>query len=390
MRIGGFGGSDGGGDRADPSAWARVARDGRRVSLTAGGRWTLAHVPAIQAALAADDGQGAERVRLDFAKVETLDSAGAYLMWRWIKPLAAGGAAIEAIGMQPAQEALLKRVDLSQRASLASPHLPHLRALVVRIGRATFDIGRAARELVTFLGVCVVALARAALNPSRLRPIAIVAHIERIGLHAMPIVGLLSFLIGVVLAYQGADQLRSYGAEIFTVNLLGISVLRELGILLTAIMVAGRSGSAFTAEIGTMKVNEEVDAMRTLGLDPVDVLVLPRLLAMIVALPLLTFFASMMALTGGALMCMAALGISLPQFLSQLNEAVDANTFWVGMIKAPVFAFLIALVGTYEGLEVSGSAESVGRQTTKSVVESIFLVIVADAGFSIMFSVLGV
>jgi phospholipid/cholesterol/gamma-HCH transport system permease protein len=375
---------------AHGGAWARVAREGRLVSLTAGGRWTLAHVQTIQDALAVDDGHGAERVRIDLAGVETLDSAGAFLMWRWIKPLAAGGAAIEAVGMQPAQEALLKRVDLSQRASLAAPYLPPLRALIVRIGRATFDIGRAARDLIDFLGVCVVALLRAALDPRRLRPIAIMAHIERIGLHALPIVGLLSFLIGVVLAYQGADQLRSYGAEIFTVNLLGISVLRELGILLTSIMVAGRSGSAFTAEIGTMKVNEEVDAMRTLGLDPVDVLVLPRIVAMIIALPLLAFYASMMAIAGGALMCMAALDISLPQFLNQLNEAIGPNTFWVGMVKAPVFAFLIALVGTHEGLQVSGSAESVGRQTTKSVVESIFLVIVADAGFSIMFSALGV
>ena len=371
-------------------AWARVAREGRLVSMTAGGHWTLAHVPAIQSALASDDGGGAERVRLDLAKVAALDSAGAYLMWRWIKPLAAGGAAIEAIGMQPAQEALLKRVDLSQRASLAAPYLPPLRALAVRIGRATFDLGRATRELVAFLGLCVVALVRAASNPSRLRPIAIISHVERIGLHALPIVGLLSFLIGVVLAYQGADQLRAYGAEIFTVNLLGIAVLRELGILLTSIMVAGRSGSAFTAEIGTMKVNEEVDAMRTLGLDPIDVLVLPRMIAMIVALPLLSFYASMMALAGGAVMCMGALDISLQQFINQLAEALSPSTFWVGMVKAPVFAFLIALVGTYEGLQVAGSAESVGRQTTKSVVESIFLVIVADAGFSIVFSSLGV
>jgi phospholipid/cholesterol/gamma-HCH transport system permease protein len=227
------------------------------------------------------------------------------------------------------------------------------------------------------------------LRPRRLRLRAVVAHVERIGLHALPILGLLSFLIGVVLAYQGADQLRTYGAEIFTVNLLGVSILRELGGLLTAILVAGRSGSAFAAEIGTMKVNEEVDAMRTMGLDPVEVLVLPRLLAMVIALPLLTLYASLMALAGGAVMVVGALGITLPQFLNQLGEAVMLSTFWVGLSKAPVFALLIALAGCYEGLQVTGSAESVGRQTTKSVVEAIFLVIVADAFFSILFAQLG-
>jgi phospholipid/cholesterol/gamma-HCH transport system permease protein len=193
-----------------------------------------------------------------------------------------------------------------------------------------------------------------------------------------------------VLAYQGADQLRAYGAEIFTINLLGVSVLRELGVLLTAIMVAGRSGSAFTAEIGTMQVNEEIDALKTLGLDPVEVLVLPRLLAMMIALPLLAFFANMMALFGGAIMALFVLDISLAQFRDQFSQAITAQMFWIGIVKAPFFAFLIAMVGCYEGLRVEGSAESVGRLTTKSVVESIFLVIVADAAFSIFFSYLGV
>jgi phospholipid/cholesterol/gamma-HCH transport system permease protein len=213
---------------------------------------------------------------------------------------------------------------------------------------------------------------------------------EATGVDAMPIVGLLSFLIGIVFAYQGADQLRRFGAEIYTVNLLGIAVLRELGVLMTAIILAGRSGSAFTAQIGTMKVNEEVDAMQVLGLDPIEVLVLPRLFALLVTLPLLAFFANVMGLFGGALMTYFSLDMTFPSFLRQLHFFMPGWSFWIGVLKAPVFAAIIALTGCYEGLRTERSAESVGRLTTLSVVESIFLVIVLDAAFSIVFSKLGI
>jgi phospholipid/cholesterol/gamma-HCH transport system permease protein len=192
------------------------------------------------------------------------------------------------------------------------------------------------------------------------------------------------------MTYQGADQLRRFGAEIFTVDLLGISILREIGILLTAIVIAGRSGSAFTAQIGTMKVNQEIDALRTIGLDPIEILVVPRLLALMIALPLLAFFADMLGLFGGGLMCAVALDIAPSQFLQELDRAIAPGTFLVGLAKAPVFAFLIAMVGCYEGLSAGGSAESVGRMTTRAVVVGIFLVIVFDALFSILFSYLGV
>jgi phospholipid/cholesterol/gamma-HCH transport system permease protein len=211
---------------------------------------------------------------------------------------------------------------------------------------------------------------------------------EQAGVNAMPIVGLLSFLIGVVFAYQGADQLRRFGAEIYTVNLLGIAILRELGVLLTAIIIAGRSGSAFTAQIGTMQVNEEIDALRTLGLDPVEVLVVPRILGLALTLPLLAIYADFMGLLGGCLMSWASLGILIPTFLDQLRSAIGEWTFWVGIVKAPFFAAIIALVGCYEGFNVERSADSVGRLTTQSVVEAIFLVILADAAFSILFSLL--
>ena len=273
-----------------------------------------------------------------------------------------------------------------ERASLIRPQVSPILAVVERVGAAVITQLYEARDLVNFFGLVTVTAVRVILHPGRVRFTSVAAHIEQVGFNALPIVGLLSFLIGVVLAYQGADQLRAFGAEIYTINLLGISVLREIGVLMTAILVAGRSGSAFTAEIGTMKVNEEVDAMQTLGLDVTEVLVLPRLFAVVLALPLLVFFADMAALAGGALMSTTALDFSLPQFVTQLRGAIHLSTYWVGLVKAPVFALLIGLVGCYEGLKVEGGAESVGRMTTKSVVVSIFLVIVADAAFSILFS----
>jgi phospholipid/cholesterol/gamma-HCH transport system permease protein len=223
-----------------------------------------------------------------------------------------------------------------------------------------------------------------------LRVAALVHQVEETGINALPIVGLLAFLIGIVLAYQGADQLKRFGAEIFTINLLGVGLLREIAGLITAIIIAGRSGSAFTAQIGTMRVNEELDAMQTIGINTVDTLVLPRILGLAIALPFLTFYADIMGMIGGAVMCYFDLHITLPVFLRQLQDAISLNTFLVGIIKAPVFALIIGLVGCYEGLQVERNAASVGRLTTRSVVESVFLVIVLDAAFSIIFSVIGI
>jgi phospholipid/cholesterol/gamma-HCH transport system permease protein len=245
---------------------------------------------------------------------------------------------------------------------------------------------RNAGEGFGFLGEVTLAAGRVLSRPRRIRPIAFFSQMQHTGPAALPIVGLLSFLVGVVFAYQGAVQLQQFGAEIFTVNLLGIAFVRELGVLLSAIIIAGRSGSAFTAEIATMQVNEEIDAMITIGLDPIEVLVLPRVAALVVTLPLMTFYANFMGLLGGAALCDLALHIPLPLFLTQLNSAITGWTFWLGLLKAPFFAAVIALVGCREGLRVARNAESVGRQTTLSVVESIFLVIVLDAAFSIVFA----
>jgi phospholipid/cholesterol/gamma-HCH transport system permease protein len=212
---------------------------------------------------------------------------------------------------------------------------------------------------------------------------------QQVGLNAMPIVGLLAFLIGVVLTFISGDQLQKFGAGIFIVNLIGLGVLRELGILITAIIVAGRSGSAFTAEIGTMKINQEVDAMRTIGLDPMEILVIPRVIALIVMLVPLGFFADIIEILGGALMASLTLDVTFSQFFTQFQIAVGLQHFWVGMVKAPIFAFVIAMVGCFHGMKVSGSAESVGQQTTMSVVQSIFLVIVIDAIAAVVFEEVG-
>jgi phospholipid/cholesterol/gamma-HCH transport system permease protein len=262
--------------------------------------------------------------------------------------------------------------------------------VVAHVGRGTLESIAEARRLVAFLGLTTATLGRSLVQPRRIRKTALISHMEQTGLDAMPIVALISFLVGAVLAYQGAEQLRRFGAEIFVINLIGISVLREIAILLTAIIVAGRSGSAFTAAIGSMKVREEIDAMRTLGLDPMELLVMPRLLALMITLPILVFLADMMGLAGGMMMAWVALDISPGQFLERLGGAIPLWSFWVGMIKAPVFAFLIAMVGCYEGFQVEGSAESVGKLTTLAVVEAIFLVIVVDAIFSILFAYMGV
>ena len=379
---------------AEPAAdtpWIESQREGDDLLLTLGGAWTTRRLTAEAAVLEDTRARGARRASIDIAAVEAMDTAGAWLVYRAVKGLREQGLAVELAGSGAATASL---IDTVARHDVGCPPAPPgegaLAALVLRIGRATVFMGREARDLVNFLGLTVIVFLRLALRPWRIRGTALVSHMESAGLNALPIVGLISFLIGVVLAYQGADQLARFGAQIFTVNLVAVGVLREMGILLTAIMVAGRSGSAFTAQIGTMTVNEEVDAMRIIGLDPMEVLVLPRVIALVLVMPLLTFYADIMGLLGGAVMTTTVLDISFTRFARQVSEAVTLWSLWFGILKAPIFGFIIAMIGCYEGLKVSRSAESVGRQTTRAVVESVFLVIVLDALFSIMFSILGI
>ena len=369
------------------SGWVRTERDGDNLLLSAGGSWVIATLAELDAGLRDIAAGSVRRARIDLGSVERLDTAGAWVLYRTRREFRALGIDAEFECVRPDHDIIFGRIadGDGEEAFEVEPFHP-LISMVHRVGAATLAVIEEALDLLNFLGVIVVSAMGVLLHPSRLRFVPLLVHIERVGLNALPIVGLLSFLIGVVLAFQGADQLAQFGAEIFTVNLVGVSVLREMGILLTAIIVAGRSGSAFTAQIGTMQVNEEIDAMRVMGLDPIDVLVLPRVLALIIALPLLAMFANVMGLAGGAVMSVIALDISVVQFVERLKSVVPIWSLWVGLIKAPVFGLLIALVGCREGLKVGGSADSVGRQTTKSVVVSIFMVIVADAIFSIFFS----
>jgi len=373
------------------AGWLEAETVSDRLLIKACGVWTVAGAAALDAALSALHPAGVRHATIDLSRVEALDTAGAWLVHRTMTRLQAEGIQIILEGAGLAHEPLLRLVaDADHPDAPAPEQTGSFLAVVMRLGKGVIDAAAEAKALLAFFGLTVITFLRCLGRPRRFRLTALVNQIERTGLDAVPIVALLSFLIGVVLAYQGADQLRRFGAEIFTVNLLAVSVLREIGVLMTAIMLAGRSGSAFAAQIGTMQVNEEVAAMRTLGLDPVEVLVLPRINALLITLPLLTFLADVAGILGGAIMAVAALDLSLVQFIRQFKEAAEFKHFLVGMVKAPVFAYIIALVGCFEGLRVSGSAESVGRMTTKAVVEAIFLVILADALFSILFSSMGI
>ena len=372
------------------SGWVKFTTSGSTAIWSCGGAWTIEHATRLDAALAIPAEAKSKTALLDLGAIDQLDTSGAWLISRHGNRLRDRGFVVETKEGDPDLAVLLKRVSETTDVLPMAPPRRNLGDKLAELGAATETVLRDSRDLVVFFGMLVTALIRLAGKPWKLRWNAIFFHLEQTGLNALPIVGLINVLVGVVLAFQGADQLARFGAQTFTINMLGISVLREMAVLLTAIVVAGRSGSAFTAQIGTMQVNEEVDALRTIGLDPMDVLVVPRVLALVIALPLLTFFADMMGLLGGGLMCVVLLDISFGQYLSLLNQAITVDHFWVGMVKAPFFAGLIALIGCFEGLRVSGSAESVGRLTTRSVVEGIFLVIIVDALFSILFSYLGI
>lgn len=376
-------------------------RNGTTLRLGLSGDWTLSHAAALlprldglavaQLAHRHREAGGQPRALLDSTRLGRFDTAGAVLLLRLQRQLADQGFHVEWPEARPAHLALLEYAGGSGESVVVWPEPGSgFAGFLIFLGwQATF-VAREARRFTSFIGQVTETMFRVLFAPGHLRLTSTIYHMEQAGLRALPIVGLLSFLIGMVMAYQGSTQLQKFGASIFVVDLIGISVLRELGVLLTAILIAGRSGSAFTAQIGTMKVNEEVAAMRTLGLDPIVVLVLPRMFALILTMPLLTFFADLMGLLGGALMAWNSLDISPFMFFRRLNESVELRTFLVGMVKAPVFAALIALVGCYEGLRVKRDAESVGRLTTRSVVQGIFLVILFDALFSILFNILGV
>jgi len=370
-----------------PHAWFMAEQRTRMNFFRAGGRWEISEVAWLDGQLRGMEIVAGIPIEVDASEISVMDTAGAWVLYRTIKGLRAQGLPVEIAGATPNVAEMLEEVIRNDKpCEIVPPQGNAIVNIIAQIGESAADIAAETVQLISFLGSIFVTLARTAIHPRRLRLVPLVHHMQQVGLNALPIVGLISFLIGVVLAYQGASQLQKFGAEIFVVDLITISILREIGILLTAIVIAGRSGSAFTAQIGSMKVNEEVDAMRTLGLDPMEVLVVPRVLALVITLPLLAFFADIIGLFGGALMAWITLDISPGLFLERLHATLGPWTFWVGIIKAPVFAFIIAMLGCFEGFQVVGSAESVGQKTTRAVVESIFLVIVVDAIFSIFFA----
>ncbi|WP_025064070.1 ABC transporter permease [Sulfitobacter guttiformis] len=328
---------------------------------------------------------------IDISELSQMDTAGAWFIVSRRKGAEKQGRSLEVLGATAAQTQLIQTVEQNMPPDSVVLQKPlTLSDRFEGFGQKVVLAMRMAIELISFLGQVIATLGGIIRRPSRLRLTSVVHHCQEIGVNAVPIVALMAFLIGVVLAFQGSAQLRQFGAEVFVVDLIAISILRELGILLTSIIVAGRSGSAFTAAIGSMKMREEIDAMRTLGLDPVTILVVPRVLALVLMLPALGFIANISGLVGGALMSWIELGVSPAVFQARLVSNTDVWHFGVGMIKAPFFALIIGIIGCYQGMKVGGNAESLGRLTSASVVLSIFMVIVMDAMFSIFFAVVGV
>ncbi len=321
---------------------------------------------------------------LDLSRLDSLDTPGALLL-RMLR-----NEDVELTGVRPEHKALIALVsglDLEPLPQERTP--PRWRELVVELGKGADEAWKDTLDVIAFVGRAASGVGHAVLHPREFRLPAISRQVAETGVYALPIVGLLAVMISIVIAYQGIAQLRPYGGENLTVDLVAVSVLREMGVLITSILVAGRSGSAFTAELGVMQAREEIDALKVMGLDPMVLLVLPRIVGLVITLPLLTFYADMMGLAGGAVIVNALLGISPLQYVDLVRHAVDGSDLFVGLFKAPVFAFVIAVVSCMHGLRVRGSAESVGRETTRAVVKAIFLVIVLDALFSILFEKLG-
>ncbi len=355
--------------------------------LKATGDWQARHLGALDRELRdfEDDAVGRELI-IDISGVGRLDTAGAMVFERVLRACSKRTDASKIVGGTDAHAQLIANVAPHVAACAVEPARRNAALLMVnRLGQGIIEGYQTAIEILNFIGLTLTAFWRVVREPRRLRLTSIFWHMEEAGINAMPIVGLMSFMIGAVVAFMGAKILRLFNAEVFTVELVGISVLREFGVLLAAILVAGRSGSAFTAAIGAMKIREEIDAMKALGLDPVETLVLPRAIALVLMMPILTFMASILGVIGGGLVAATAMEISPAFFVGRLQETIALSNFWVGLIKAPFFAFVIAVIGCYQGMEVAGSSESLGQRTTLSVVQSLFVVIILDAFFAMFF-----
>jgi phospholipid/cholesterol/gamma-HCH transport system permease protein len=363
-----------------------------RLEFTAVGSWTIAHSEVLERLVdaAALQFANARIVAINMAGVEELDTLGAWLLERLLRIGRERGQQAEYTLLPDRFRGLLDEMREVNRQSSGLRTKPNrIISALENLGRATIGFKDDILAFLDMLGALGTALARVLVRPLNFRLTSAVHHLGRVGFQAMPIVLLITFLIGCIIAQQGFFHFRKFGADAYVVDMVGILVLRELGVLIVAIMVAGRSGSAYTAELGAMKMREEIDALRTMGFDPVEVLIVPRVLALVIALPILTFFGSMAALYGGGLVAWLYGGMSPEIYIARLREAISVTHFQVGMIKAPFMALVIGVVACSEGLRVKGSAESLGLQTTTSVVKSIFLVIVLDGVFAIFFASIG-
>jgi phospholipid/cholesterol/gamma-HCH transport system permease protein len=361
-------------------ALADFSEDGSTLRFT--GDLSLARIGDLPGRLDAHAGQVS---RVDLSGVDRIDTIGAWVVHRFAKRY---DAPIE--GLRGEQRHLFEQVANADQVVPTRPgHVSPFNRVLGEVGDAVVTAGRTLLGLLGFLGATVIAFFNVLRNPRRFRFNATVQRFEVVGVSALGIIGLMSFLIGIVIAQQGAVQLRQFGAEVFTINLIGRITLRELGVLMTAIMVAGRSGSAFAAQLGTMKLTEEIDAMRTIGVSPMEALVLPRTIAAIVLMPLLGFYASLISIIGGGLLCWWQLEIPPVTYVARLREVVPITDLYVGLIKAPVFGAIIAVAGCFQGMQVEGDAEQVGTRTTAAVVQAIFLVIVLDAFFAVFFERIG-
>ncbi len=371
---------------AEPDVILEQNGDARRLVLA--GAWTLRHGRAaaerMDEALPKLEGKG--RVVLDLARVESFDTLGGHLVNRLAERLKQAGGTLDLAGVDPERAILIKETATTSEPPPQRREPSSFYGFLADIGGSVVESAQDLRNGTSFLGNFVVALGTALANPRRFRINALVKQLEQVAFRGVPIIVLISFLVGAIVAQQGVFQMERFGAIIYVVDLLGVLILRELSVLLTSIMIAGRSGSAFTAEIGSMKMREEIDALRTMGLDPMEVLIVPRVLALIIGLPMLAFISAMSALFGGGLTVILYGDVSPDVLLGRLQSAIGLNTFLVGLIKAPFMALVIGLIASMEGMKVQGSAESLGRQTTTSVVKAIFMVIVVDGLFAMFFA----
>jgi phospholipid/cholesterol/gamma-HCH transport system permease protein len=365
--------------------------EGEQLKLAGAGAWTAANARKLETQINAETKRRGtiKRVDIDMGQVDQLDTFGAWLLERLTRSFSARGCDTQVTGLKEDYRALMDEVHGVKPEPAPASHGNQVANAIASIGENMVEVGHSFAAIVNMLGALVVALLRVLSHPRRFRFTSMVHQLDNVGWRAVPIVLLITFLIGCIVAQQGIFHFRKFGADIYVVDMVGILVLREIGVLIVCIMVAGRSGSAYTAELGSMKMREEIDALRTMGFDPIEVLILPRIVALLIGVPILTFLGSMSALYGGGLVAWLYGGIDPDIFLSRLKESIALNTFQVGMIKAPFMALVIGVVACVEGLAVKGSSESLGLQTTASVVESIFLVIVLDGLFAIFFASIG-